>query len=68
MFEGLPGSPCGCSRVRAGEADPAGSCGHSKDFTLRERNGHWGFSAEGWHSVTYTVKEHSGGSLVGCGG
>lgn len=33
--------------------------GHSQDFILSERNGHWGFSAGGWHSVTYTVKKNT---------
>lgn len=45
--------------MRAGEADPAGPWGHSKDFTVSERNGHWGFSVEGWHSVTSTVKKNT---------
>lgn len=52
----------------AGEADPTGPCGHSQDFILSERNGPWGFSVGGWHSVTYTVKKNTDGLPVGCGG
>ena len=57
MFEEEPGSRCGWSRVRVGEAAPAGPCGHSRGATLRKRNRRiGGFSAEEWHSVNYIGK------------
>lgn len=46
----------------SGKADPAGSCGHRKDVILSEGNDTGGFSAEGWHGVTYinrgTLMDH----------
>lgn len=53
MFDELLGKQPGGWRRVSGEADPAGPCGHRKDVILSERNDTGGFSAEGWHGVTY---------------